>query len=157
MPSRTRGVLDIALAPASADDLPGIEALLTGSHLPTTDVAQHLGGFILARIEGRLVGTVALERYGRAALLRSVCVAPSYRSCRVGRALLDAAESDAASHGIRELYLLTTTAADYFAQHGFEAIARDQAPPAIQQTAEFRSLCPSSAVSMKKALTRAAH
>ena len=156
MTSRTRGDLNIALGPAGADDLSGIEALLTDSHLPTTDVAQHLGGFILARSEGQLVGTVALERYGQVALLRSVCVAPSYRSRRVGRALLDAVESDAASHGIHQLYLLTTTAADYFAQHGFATITRDQAPPPIQQTAEFRSLCPSSAVCMKKALAGAA-
>jgi N-acetylglutamate synthase-like GNAT family acetyltransferase len=74
----------------------------------------------------------------------------------VGRALLEAIESDAASHGIHDLYLLTTTAADYFARHGFVTIPRGQAPPAIQQTAEFRSLCPSSAVCMTKALRRAA-
>ena len=153
MTSRTQGELAIVLAPASADDLPSIEALLTGSHLPTTDVAQHLSGFILARSEGQLVGTIAVERYGEVALLRSVCVAPSYRSHRVGRALLDAIEFDAASHGIHHLYLLTTTAADYFARHGFETITRDQAPAAIQQTAEFRTLCPSSAICMRKALS----
>ena len=136
MTSGTHGELDILLAPASADDLLSIEALLTGSHLPTTDVAQHLGGFILARSEGQLVGTIAVERYGEVALLRSVCV-----------------ESDAASRGIHHLYLLTTTAADYFARHGFETITRDQAPAAIQQTAEFRTLCPSSAVCMQKALS----
>ena len=152
MTSRTQGELDIVLVPASADDLPGIEALLSGSQLPTTDVAQHLGGFILARAEGELVGTGALEWYGEVALLRSVCVAPSHRSHRVGRALLDAIESDATSQGIHHLYLLTTTAADYFARHGFETITRDQAPAAIQQTAEFRTLCPSSAVCMQKAL-----
>ena len=127
MTSGTHGELDILLAPASADDLLSIEALLTGSHLPTTDVAQHLGGFILARSEGQLVGTIAVERYGEVALLRSVCV--------------------------HRLYLLTTTAADYFARHGFETITRDQAPAAIQQTAEFRTLCPSSAVCMQKALS----
>lgn len=154
MTSRTQGELDIVLAPAGGDDLPGIEALLSGSQLPTTDVAQHLGGFILARAEGRLVGTVALERYGEVALLRSVCVAPSHRSLRVGHALVDAIESEAASQGIHHLYLLTTTAADYFTRHGFETITRDQAPPAIQQTAEFRSLCPSSAVCMQKAVGR---
>jgi N-acetylglutamate synthase-like GNAT family acetyltransferase len=154
MTSRTQGGLDIALAAASADDLPGIEVLLSGSQLPTIDVAQHLGGFILARAAGELVGTIALERYGEVALLRSVCVAPSHRSHRVGRALLDAIESDTASHGIQHLYLLTTTAADYFARHGFETITRDQAPPAIQQTAEFRTLCPSSAVCMHKAIAR---
>jgi N-acetylglutamate synthase-like GNAT family acetyltransferase len=153
MTSRTQGELHIVLVPASADDLPGIEALLSGSQLPTTDVAQHLGGFILARAEGELVGTGALEWYGEVALLRSVCVAPSHRSHRVGRALLDAIESDATSQGIHHLYLLTTTAADYFARHGFATISRDQAPPAIQQTAEFRTLCPSSAICMQKALS----
>ena len=156
MTFRTQGELAIVLAPAGADDLPAIETLLTGCQLPTADVAQHLGGFILARVEGELVGTVALEQYGEVALLRSVCVAPSHRSHRVGRTLLGAVESGAASRGIHQLFLLTTTAADYFARHGFETIARDQAPPAIQQTVEFRTLCPSSAACMQKALARAA-
>jgi amino-acid N-acetyltransferase len=154
MTHRPPGELDIVLAPAHAEDLSRIVALLTGSQLPTTDVAAHLDGFVLALAEGQLVGTIALERYGDVALLRSVCVAPSLRSHRVGGALLKAIESDAASHGVHDLYLLTTAAADYFARHGFVRITRDQAPPAIQHTAEFRALCPSSAICMHKALAR---
>ena len=152
MTLRSRGDLDLVLAKARAYDLPSIVALLTGSQLPTVDVAEHVDGFVLAMADGQLVGTIALERYGDVALLRSMCVAPSLRSHRVGRALLEGIEADAVSHGIHDLYLLTTTAADYFARHGFVRITRDQAPAAIQQTAEFRSLCPSSAVCMSKAL-----
>jgi len=154
MTADTRGELDVVLMPARLDDLPGIIALLSDSQLPTTDVAQHLDGFVIARVKGQLAGTIALESYGDVALLRSACVAAPLRSHRVGRALLEAIEADAARHGVRALYLLTTTAADYFARHGFITITRDEAPPAIQQTAEFRSLCPSSAVCMTKALRR---
>lgn len=152
MTSRTHPESGLVLAAAMPDELASIEALLTGSQLPTTDVAQHLAGFIVARAGGQVVGTAGLERYEEVALLRSVCVAPSHRRHRVGRALLDAIESAAASQGVHHLYLLTTTAADYFAGRGFEAIRRDQAPAAIQQTAEFRTLCPSTAVCMRKAL-----
>ena len=154
MTSRTQGELDIVLAPAGGDDLPGIEALLSGSQLPTTDVAQHLGGFILARAEGRLVGTVALERYGDVALLRSVCVAPSHRSHRVGRALLDAIESDAASHGIHTCIssrppLPTTSRAT-----GSRRSRVIRRRPRFSRRRSSASLCPSSAVCMQKAVGR---
>jgi SAM-dependent methyltransferase len=52
------------------------------------------------------------------------------------------------SHGIKSLYLLTIDAEHYFAKHGFIAIARDNAPPEIQASAQFADLCPSSATLM---------
>lgn len=58
----------------------------------------------------------------------------------------------ARTHGIKSVYLLTTTAADYFPRMGFARIERDEVPVAVQQSTEFRTLCPASAVAMRRVL-----
>ena len=52
------------------------------------------------------------------------------------------------------LYLLTTTAEEFFARCGYEPIDRSRVPEAIRATAEFQSLCPASSVCMRKRLER---
>jgi amino-acid N-acetyltransferase len=51
---------------------------------------------------------------------------------------------------IREIYLLTTTAAEFFTHLGYRQVDRALAPAAIASTKEFSSLCPSTAVFMVK-------
>jgi SAM-dependent methyltransferase len=53
------------------------------------------------------------------------------------------------SEGLQDLYLLTTTAADYFRRFGFEVIERAEVPAAVQQSCEFASICPSTATVMR--------
>jgi len=50
------------------------------------------------------------------------------------------------------LYLLTTTAADFFPRCGFRRIARADVAPAVQQSVEFTTACPSSALVMARQL-----
>jgi N-acetylglutamate synthase-like GNAT family acetyltransferase len=50
------------------------------------------------------------------------------------------------------LYLLTTSAAPYFARHGYQVLVREQAPQAIRHSKQFADLCPSSATLMHKDL-----
>jgi amino-acid N-acetyltransferase len=52
--------------------------------------------------------------------------------------------------GVRELFLLTTTAEPIFARWGFRRVDRAEAPPAIRESREFASLCPASAVFMAR-------
>ena len=52
--------------------------------------------------------------------------------------------------GIRTLYLLTLTAEVYFSAKSFETVERSVVPHGIRDTAEFRDLCPESAVCMRK-------
>jgi amino-acid N-acetyltransferase len=66
--------------------------------------------------------------------------------------LTDHAEQYAASMGVRSIYLLTTTAEAFFKRLGYEHIERSQAPPSIQRTREFASLCPASSAFMVKSL-----
>lgn len=136
------------LRPARTADLPAIEMLLTTSDLPLAGVAENLPGFVVAESDGAIVGTAALEVCCDNALLRSVAVAPEWRSRGLGRALVTRVIADAEARGLRALYLLTTTAERYFPSFGFHQIARDEAPEDVQATEEFRSACPASAVVM---------
>jgi amino-acid N-acetyltransferase len=70
----------------------------------------------------------------------------------VGRQLVEAALRMATDRSISALYLLTTTADDYFSRFGFERIERHQVPLSVQSSIEFTSVCPSSATVMRKLL-----
>ena len=78
-----------------------------------------------------IVGAAAVEPYGQAGLLRSVVVAESRRGTGLGRELVAAAEALAQEEGIRELYLLTETAADWFPRLGYEVVDREEARAAV--------------------------
>ena len=54
--------------------------------------------------------------------------------------------------GLRRLYLLTTTAEDYFPRHGFRPVPRESASPEVRSSVEFRDACPASAVAMVRDL-----
>jgi N-acetylglutamate synthase-like GNAT family acetyltransferase len=137
---------------ARAADLDAIRSLLSASGLPVDDVDEHVANFMLARQNGATVGAVALEYAGEAALLRSLCVATSHRGQAIAGRLLASIEAKAASRGVRELYLLTTTAAGFFLRHGFSIASRESAPDAIRRTAQFRTLCPATAACLRKPL-----
>lgn len=137
-----------SLRAAQPSDLPGIQQLLTASDLPLTGVAETLSGFVVAESDGAIVGTAALEACCDNALLRSVAVAPEWRSRGLGRALVNRVIAEAEARGIRALYLLTMTAEQYFPSFGFQPVTRDRVPADVQATDEFRSACPASAVVM---------
>jgi amino-acid N-acetyltransferase len=50
--------------------------------------------------------------------------------------------------------LLTETAETFFRRLGYEAIDRHYVSEDLKQSAEFRALCPASAVCMTKSLVR---
>ena len=52
--------------------------------------------------------------------------------------------------GISQLTLLTQDAREFFAALGYRVIERQAAPEEVRQSAEFRSLCPSSCVCLSK-------
>jgi amino-acid N-acetyltransferase len=133
-------------------DLSAAGLLLRANGLPIADIEQNLRTFILAKLRGETVGLVGVEIYGEVALLRSLCVVESQRCKGTGRALVSAMEATIATRGVRDVYLLTTTAARFFEQQGFVEISRDLAPLAICDTSEFRHLCPSSATFMQKSV-----
>jgi len=142
----------IPIEPAHPTDLDGVLELLRRSELPTDDLARHLATTLVARRDGNIVGSAALELYGSAALLRSVAVDAALRGQGLGRRLTDAALALARNQRVTTVYLLTTTAADFFPRCGFRRIARADVAPAVQQSVEFTTACPSSALVMARQL-----
>lgn len=151
MPS-TQNTAPAVVRPATAGDLPRIERLLTASSLPLGGVKESLGDFVVAEAGQDIVGVAGLEICCDDALLRSVAVAPEWRSRGVGRQLVMRAIAGAEARGLRALYLLTTTAEQYFPSFGFRQVARDEVPHPVRQTEEFSSACPASATVMAKEL-----
>lgn len=136
---------------ASRDELPRILELLEEADLPV-DGVNDVESFLVVREDGRLAGCVGLEAYEDVGLLRSLVVRPDTRGTGLGKRLVDELLETARGRGIRSLYLLTTTADEYFPRFGFERIPREEADPRLHASAEFRGACPDSAVCMRKTL-----
>jgi amino-acid N-acetyltransferase len=137
--------------PAQPSDLASVCNLLSAAALPTEDLTEEsLRLFCVVRDQEEVVGAVGLERHGDCALLRSLVIAPGSRGRGLGMQLTEAAEARAQELGLSAVYLLTTTAAEFFASRGFRAVMRSEVPAGIRATTEFASLCPSTAVVMVK-------
>ena len=141
---------------ASAEDLIAIRALLERSGLPTSDLESARPDFVVIRERGPLVAAGALQRFGSAALLRSLVVAPDRRGRGLGKSVVSELERLARTEQIGRLILLTQTAAEFFARQGYQVIERSNAPQEVQRSEEFRSLCPSTATCMAKSLPESA-
>jgi amino-acid N-acetyltransferase len=145
--------LAVTVAPAIEEDRHAVLALLRACDLPLEGVKEGLvHDYFVARADHAVAGVCGLEVHGEDALLRSVAVDPRWRDQGVAGALLEAALGRARRLDLRGVYLLTTTAHDYFARRGFDDCAREAAPPAIKGSWEFQTGCPASSSLMRLAL-----
>jgi amino-acid N-acetyltransferase len=142
-----------AIRPGQSADLAALTALLKGAGLPTDDLASaadlHLW---VLETKGDVVGAIGIERFGANALLRSLAIAPAYQRRGLGHRLVAQLEQEVQGKGVDQLFLLTATAESFFRRNGYEVIERRHVPEEVRQSAEFRSLCPASAVCMAKVL-----
>lgn len=130
-----------------------IQKLIAACDLHTEDIsADKLKDFIVCRKGDEIVGVVGLEIAGPSALLRSLAVSKPFRKQGVAVRLVDSGQRYALSRGVGTLYLLTMTADKFFARHGFAPIERHTVPEEMQRTAEFKNMCPASAVCMCKVI-----
>jgi amino-acid N-acetyltransferase len=106
--------------PADADE---VLRLLDQNQLPLDGLEDHLATTLVARQDGRIVGSA------------------THAAIRLARDLQ-----------VPAIYLLTTTAERYFPRFGFERIERADVPPTVQTSIEFTSACPASATVMRKSL-----
>ena len=137
--------------PARPHDLRGALELLGRSELTVQAVSEGWGHYFVVREDdGRVVGVAGLELHGEDGLLRSVAVDEDYRGQGLAAALIEAVLERAQRVGLRSVYLLTTTGRDYFVRRGFQDCAREAAPPAIRESWEFKSGCPSTAAFMQR-------
>ena len=127
--------------------------LLEAAGLPTSDLTlTSLGHFLSLRDGQTLVGAIGLDVVGEIALLRSLVVDPDWRKRGLGGELVRAAEAHAVQHGVGQLFLLTTTADQFFASRGYVNADRADAPDAVRRMPQFAELCPASSSFMTKVL-----
>jgi amino-acid N-acetyltransferase len=127
--------------------------LLAACKLPGADLEDgHFEHFFGCGEQADPTGVVGVELHGKIGLLRSLAVDQTARRRGCGKRLVKQVEQYAAGRGVQSLYLLTTTAADFFAALGYRRVDRAQVPEAIRNTREFSGLCPSSSSVMVKDL-----
>ncbi len=146
----------LSVRPASVADFDKVAALLRAARLPTDGLEEQFGpAYAVAEENGDIVGAEGIESYGHAGLLRSAVVADAWRGRGVGEALTRDRLAFARGAGLREVWLLTTTASEWFPRFGFERADRNSAPETLQQSREFKEACPASAVAMRLNLSGA--
>lgn len=136
-----------------AGDDPGLIAALKTADLPTDDLGEPNRSFFVYRsLSGAVLGYGGYELHGKDALLRSIVVLPEGRGKAIGRNLVPLLMYRAFRDGARTAWLLTTSAAGFFEKLKFKRRPREEAPPAILETPQAKSLCPASAVLMSRKL-----
>lgn len=140
----------VTVRPARAEDLEAVAQLLAAAHLPGDGLEEQFGpAYAVAEVNGAIIAAEGIERYGDAGLLRSAVVRDDWRGRGVGDMLTRDRLAWAERAGLEELWLLTTTAADYFPRFGFARADRAAAPDAMQASREFSEACPATAVAMR--------
>jgi amino-acid N-acetyltransferase len=153
MPLRVVETPKLVARPLRAGERDALAAALAKEKLASDDVEEP--GRLFFRFEtmdGLPVGFGGLEPHGEDGLLRSLVTLPPLRDRGFGKVMVAALEREAQLHGCRSLWLLTTSAAEFYALLGYAKCERDAVPAAIAATAEFATLCPASAVVMVKRL-----
>jgi amino-acid N-acetyltransferase len=125
-----------------------LQELLSASGLPIDDLRGKL--FVgMARGDRSLVAAGGLDLAPPHALLRSLAVRPDLKGQGFGRVMAIKMLGEARNAGVREVYLLTTDAAKFFAQFGFESVTRAEVPSEIANTSQFRGSTCASAQPMR--------
>lgn len=137
---------------AQISDYPRIKELLRACDLHESDIKSQNQSFFVIKENDAILATACIEAYGSNAIFRSFAVESKHRNQQLGTSLYKHVLDTIRNDGINSLYLLTTTASDYFAKQGWIRIKRNTVPKEVQQSSEFSEICPSSAICMFLAL-----
>jgi len=147
---------ELRIETAKKTDYESVKALLLKTNLPPDDIELHMENFLVIRhpapeaASDSIIGSVGLEIYRDAALLRSLAVDPDYQGRGLGSRLVDGIIEVAKVKGFKRLFLLTDTAEDFFKKRGFAVVTRDKVPDDMKQSIEFTTLCTSSPSMMRE-------
>jgi amino-acid N-acetyltransferase len=117
------------LRDATIDDVGGVLALIAPLEADGSLVKRgrellevEINRFSVIERDGMIVGCAALYPYkpAKAAELACLAVHPDFRNEGYGGSLLERIETQAVARGLRKLFVLTTRAAHWFIEHGFE-------------------------------------
>ena len=131
-----------------------VRLLLKNLDLVYEEVDSHFDNFIVAVKDEQVIGCAGLEVYNRIALLRSVAVDPKYQRLRIGHQLIQNILEKAENEGLKDLYLLTDTAVDFFKKFDFVVISRELVDEKIKQSYEYSEACPDTAYVMIRKLVK---
>lgn len=131
------------------NDLSTIKDILEENDLVYEDIEDNHIEFFSAYDNDMFVGIIGLEQFGNIGLLRSLVVLEKHRSKGYGKEICSSFLNYAKDKKIREIYLLTTTAKNFFEKINFNVVERKYVPDEIKGTAEFSHFCPDSAICMK--------
>jgi len=133
-------------------DQNAIIALLKDNDLPVEDLDFNTQKTRFKKESDEIIAVCAIEKYGSYGLLHSFCVRKDFQGNGIGKSLYREILDDCQKKGIHALFLLTTTAHNYFKELGWSEIWRNAVPQEVRQSKEFISLCPESAVCMMLSL-----
>jgi N-acetylglutamate synthase-like GNAT family acetyltransferase len=139
------------LRAARRSDLEAVVAIVREAGLPTAGLMDAFpGGYVVVSSGSGIIATAGLEVHDRVGLLRSLAVVPTQRGAGLGRLVVEDRLRAAREQHLDAVYLLTTTAADYFRRLGFEDTSRSAVPNALRSASEFATICPASALCLSK-------
>ncbi len=117
------------LRPATIDDIGGLLALIQPLEEDGVLVRRsrerlemEIGRFILLERDGAIIGCMALYPFPEEQIGELACVVmhPNYRNSGRAESLLRFIERQACEQGLKRLFVLTTRAAHWFQERGFE-------------------------------------
>jgi N-acetylglutamate synthase-like GNAT family acetyltransferase/protein-tyrosine-phosphatase len=139
-----------SIGPASGGDLDAIKRMLVASLLPSRDVGGPNQRFIVASDNGRILGCAGLETYGQDGQVRSMAVHWTRRNAGLGSRLHERLLFEAVLADVRTLYVVTTTAEDFFSRHGYRRIETKDVPHDLLYSEEFATFVPGGGVVMSR-------
>jgi len=134
---------------ATKTDLAMIIELLQTNELPTEDIHSETQHFFVLESDNSIIACCAVELYPPDGLLRSFAVRKEFQNMGYGKLIYDfTIKQSKQDLKLSTLYILTTTANNYFHKQNWKLINRIDTPKTIQASEEFASICPVSAVCM---------
>ncbi len=129
------------IRPATAEDVAAIVELIRPLEeagvlvrRPRDRLEQEIQRFLVAEMDGIVIGCCALYPFAEGATAELACLAthPGYRESggtgNIGALLLRKAEAEARRLGLGSLFILTTQARDWFRENGFRDAGVDDLP-----------------------------
>jgi len=140
---------EIEILNARSEHLHSVKEILQLNHLPLIGVEDQFSNYFILQLNTEIIGVIGLEIYGDCALIRSFAILPEFQKKGLGTILFQQILEYAQEKKIKNLYALTETAKNFFEKNGFGVVDRKNAPLEIQQSKEFTTACPKSAIFLK--------
>jgi len=126
----------VKLVKATLSDIPAMQEMVLSEvkdgvilERNSDEVATNIRSYVLAKIENKLVGYVALHIHSsRLAEIRSLIVLNNYRGQNIGKKIVEFALEEARELNVSEEVLVLTYLPDFFIKMNFVEISKESIP-----------------------------